>query len=220
MLLELKRLTIPPGHKVLLQDVSWQEFEKILEDLGEHRATKIAYDQGLLEIMTPLSEHEVRKVLVSNLVEALLEELEIEFWCLGSTTFKNELMKQGIEPDNCFYIKNERAIRGKNRLDLAFDPPPDLALEIELTSRPHPHIYAALGVPELWRFESGNLQINRLQESHYIEVEYSLIFPNFPLKEIIPYYLNQCNTQGRNKTMKAFRQWVRQEKIKNQSLNY
>ncbi|GBF80342.1 Uma2 family endonuclease [Aphanothece sacrum] len=214
MLLELKRLTIPPGQKVLLQDVSWQEFEKILEDLGEHRAARIAYDRGLLEIMTPLPEHEVSKVIVSNLIEALLEELEIEFWCLGSTTFKNELMKQGIEPDNCFYIENERAIRGKNRLDLTFDPPPDLALEIDLTSRTHPHIYAALGVPELWRFVSGNLQINRLEEGQYIEVEYSPIFPNLPLKEIIPHYLNQCNIEGRNKTMKAFREWVREEKIK------
>ena len=211
MLLELKRLTIPPGQKVLLQDVSWQEFEKILEDLGEHRSARVAYDNGILEIMTPLPEHEVSKVLVSNLVEALLEELEIEFWCLGSTTFKNQLMKQGIEPDNCFYIENERAVRGKARIDLTLDPPPDLALEIDLTSRTHPNIYGALGVPELWRFEAEKLQINRLENGKYIEVEFSPNFPNLPLKKVIAYYLNQCKIEGRNKTMKAFRNWVKEQ---------
>ena len=211
MLLELNRLTIPPGQKVLLHNITWQEFENILEDLGEHRSARIAYDQGILEIMTPLPEHEIGKVIVSNLVEALLEELDIEFWCLGSTTFKNELMQQGIEPDNCFYIQNEKAIRGKDRLDLSIDPPPDLALEIDLISRTHPNIYAKLGVPELWRFEQGKLQINSLQNGKYVEVKFSPNFPNFSLQAIIPQYLNQCKTEGRNKTMKAFRQWVREQ---------
>ncbi len=200
MLLELQKLTVPPGHKLLLHDISWQEFEAILEDLGEHRAARIAYDRGTLEIMTPLPEHEVSKVLISSLLEALLEELEIEFWCLGSTTFKSQLLNKGIEPDNCFYMENEAKVRGKDRLDLTIDPPPDLALEIEVTSRTHPNIYQALGVPELWRFEKGKLQINRLQEGEYIEVETSPYFPNFALKSIIPDYLKKCKTQGRNKT--------------------
>ena len=141
MLLELKRITVPPGQRVLLSDVSWQEFEAILEDLGEHRASRVAYDNGILEIMTPLPEHETNKELVSDLVKALLEELDIEFCSLGSTTFKNQEMLKGIELDNCFYIQNEAAVRGKNRLDLTVDPPPDLALEIDVTSRTHPSIY-------------------------------------------------------------------------------
>ena len=211
MLLELQRFTVPPGHKLLLHDVTWQEFEAILEELGEHRSARIAYDKGVLEIMTPLPEHEVSKVLISNLLEALLEELEIEFWCLGSTTFKSELLKQGIEPDNCFYIQNEAKIRGKDRLDLTIDPPPDLALEIEVTSRTHPNMYQALGVPELWRFEKGKLQINLLQEGQYTEVKESPNFPGFDLPEIFPNYLNQCKREGRNKTMKAFRAWVKQK---------
>ena len=104
MLLELNRLIVPPGQRVLLSNISWQEFETILADLGEHRAARVAYDHGTLEIMTPLPEHESRKELVSDLLKALLEELEIEFCTLGSTTFKNEAMIKGIEPDNCFYI--------------------------------------------------------------------------------------------------------------------
>jgi Uma2 family endonuclease len=117
-------------------------------------------------------------------------------------------MSQGIEPDNCFYIQNEAAIRGKNRLDLTIDPPPDLALEIDPCSRTHPNIYEALGVPELWCFEKGKLKINILQSGKYIDSS-SRIFPNLPLQEVIPEYLQKCKIEGRNKTMKAFRNLVR-----------
>lgn len=211
MLLELKRFSIPPGQKVLLQDVTWQEFEAILDELGEHRATKIAYDNKILEIMTPLPEHETDKLFITNFIEILLEELDIEFYPLGSTTFKNQEMLKGIEPDNCFYIQHEAAVRGKKRLDLTVDPPPDLALEIDITSRSHPSLYAALKVPELWRFEQGKLQINVLREGKYMEVKFSPNFPNLPLVQIIPKYLKRINKEGRNKTMKAFRNWVREQ---------
>lgn len=209
MLLELRRFDILPGQKLLLRDVTWPEFEQILEELGEKRASRIAYAGGILEIMTPLPKHEVDKLFVTNFVEILLEELDIDFYPLGSTTFKNELMKQGIEPDNCFYIENETAIRGKDRLDLTVDPPPDLALEIDVTSRTHPEIYQALGVPELWRFEKGKLKIAVLRDNQYIEVAKSPHFPDFPLIEVFPQYLQKVKTQGRNKTMREFRAWVR-----------
>lgn len=210
MLLELNRITIPPGQRILLSNVSWQEFEAILEDLGENRASRMAYDSGSLEIMTPLPEHETNKELVSDFVKALLEELDIEFCPLGSTTFKDEKTNKGIEPDNCFYIQNEVAVRGKNRIDLTVDPPPDLALEIDVTSRTHPTIYETLAVPELWRFEKGKLQINVLREGKYVQCESSPNFPDFPLIEAIPHYLDRCRSLGRNKTMKAFRAWVRE----------
>lgn len=210
MLVELKRIDIPPGHKVFLTEVSWVEFEKILKELGEHRAARVAYDGRILEIMVPLPEHEANKVCIGDFIKALLEELDIEFYPLGSTTFKNELMEQGIEPDDCFYIENEAAVRGKDRLDLTVDPPPDLALEINITSRTHPGIYAALGVPELWRFENGKLQINTLEGGKYIESEFSPHFPNLLIKDIIPEYLKRVKSEGRNKTMKAFRTWVRE----------
>jgi Uma2 family endonuclease len=210
MLLELSRLSVPPGQRVLLHEVSWQEFELILEELGEHRSARIAYDNENLEIMTPLPEHEAAKEVIGDLVKALLEELGIEFLTLGSTIFKNQAMFKGIEPDQCFYIQNELAIRGKKRLDLTVDPPPDLALEIDITSRTHPTIYQALGVPELWRFDRGQLQINVLQAGKYVESEMSALFPGLPLKEAIPHYLEQSKTIGRNAVMKAFRQWVRE----------
>jgi Uma2 family endonuclease len=211
MLLNIKRIHVPPGQRVLLRDVTWQEFETILDELGEHRAARIAYDGGVLEIMAPLPEHEDDKEIISDLVKALLEELDIEFRSLGSTTFKNQIMLQGIEPDQCFYIENESKIRGKKRLDLTQDPPPDLALEIDITSRTHLNIYA-LKVPEVWRFEKGKLQINLLQNGSYVESQQSLIFPNLSLVEILPQYLEQSKNAGRNSTIKAFRRWVREQR--------
>lgn len=208
MLLELKRIHVPPGQRVLLENVTWKELETIIAELGEHRAARIAYDRGILEIMSPLPEHEDNKEIISDLVKALLEELNIEFRCLGSTTFKNQFMEQGIEPDQCFYIQNEAVIRGKKRLDLTIDPPPDLALEIDITSRTHLNIYEGLKVPEVWRFENGILQINILENGVYMESKSSLNFPNLPLIAVIPQYLENSRTIGRNATLKAFRNWL------------
>lgn len=211
MLLNLKRINVPPGQRVLLRDVTWQEFETILEELGEHRAARIAYENGTLEIMTPLPEHEDDKEIIGDLVKVLLEELDTEFRSLGSTTFKNPETNQGIEPDQCFYIQNESKIRGKKRLDLTVDAPPDLAIEVDITSRTHLSLYRTLKVPELWRFEEGKLQIYVLQDGRYVKVQESLNFPGLPLVEIIPQYLEQSKIAGRNATIKAFRLWIREQ---------
>ncbi|MFN4955666.1 MAG: Uma2 family endonuclease [Aphanizomenon sp.] len=208
MLLELKRVHVPPGQRVLLENVTWKELETIIAELGEHRAARIAYDRGILEIMSPLPEHQFDKEIISDLVKALLEQLDVEFISLGSTTFKNQFMEQGIEPDQCFYIQNEAVIRGKKRLDLTIDPPPDLALEIDITSRTHLNIYEGLKVPEVWRFENGILQINILENGVYVESKSSLNFANLPLIAVIPQYLENSRTIGRNATLKAFRNWL------------
>ncbi len=208
MLLKVKRIIVPPGQTVVLENISWQEFEAILEDLGESRGSRIAYDNGKLEIMTPLPKHEANKEYISDFVKVLLEELNIEFCPLGSTTFKNQIMFKGIEPDSCFYIQNEAVIRGENRLDLTIDPPPDLALEIDITNRSHPEIYQSLGVPELWQYKKGELKFLLLVNGKYIESETSF---NFSLLKIIPQYLNQCRAEGRNKGMNAFRSWIREQ---------
>lgn len=209
MLLEVKKIVVPPGQTIVLTDLDWSEFEGILEELGEHRSSRIAYDSGNLSIMTPLPKHEVSKVLIGDLIKVILEELNLDFWSLGSTTFKNQKMQQGIEPDDCFYIQNESVIRGKDRIDLAIDPVPDLVIEVEITSRPNLGIYAKLGVPELWRFdEDGKLKIDLLQDGVYLSSDVSSIFPNIPVTTIIPEYLIKAKENGRNKTMKEFRQWV------------
>lgn len=211
MLLELNQLVVQPGQQLLLKDVSWQMYESILEELGERRSTKVNYSQDLLEIITPLLEHEADKVIIGDLVKALLEELDIEFRPLGSTTYKNKQMSAGVEADQCFYIQNEAAIRGKKRIDLAIDPPPDLALEIDITSRTPLNNYEALGVPELWRYDGQSLEINVLESGKYIKSNVSRNFPSLPLIEIIPQYVEQSKIKGRNATIKAFRSWVKSQ---------
>jgi Uma2 family endonuclease len=106
--LQLKQIRVPPGQRVLLENISWQEFEAILNELGEHRGSRVAYSQGTLEIMVPLPEHERAKVIIGDLVKILLDELDLNWESLGSTTFKREDMTVGIEPDDCFYIQNHR----------------------------------------------------------------------------------------------------------------
>lgn len=205
---EFRQIEVPPGQTILFHNISWEEFEAILDELGEHRGTRITYNQGLLEIMAPLPEHEVDKELVSDLVKILFEELEIDRECFGSTTFKNQAMAQGIEPDQCFYIQNHLLMRGKTRINLNIDPPPDLAIEIDLTSKTKISTYEALGVPELWRYENNKLIIYVLQEKKYIECTKSSIFPNLPIIEIIPQYIERSKTEGTSPTLRAFRKWV------------
>jgi len=211
MLLELNQLVVQPGQQLLLKNVSWQMYENILEELGEKRAAKVNYSQGLLEIMTPLPEHEDDKEIIGDLVKALLEELNIEFRPLGSTTYKNQQMLSGVEADQCFYIQNEAAIRGKKRIDLTIDPPPDLALEINITSRTRLNNYEALGVPELWRYDGQNLEINVLESGKYVKSSVSRNFNSLPLVDVIPQYVEQSKIKGRNATIKAFRSWVKSQ---------
>ncbi|PPT11261.1 Flavodoxin reductases (ferredoxin-NADPH reductases) family 1 [Geitlerinema sp. FC II] len=202
---------LSPGQQLVMTDVTWQMYERILEEFGEKRSARINYSQGLLEIMVPLPEHEVSKVIIGDLIKALLEELNLEFWSLASTTFKNEAMQQGLEPDDCFYIEHEAAIRGKKRIDLTVDPPPDLAVEIDLTSRTRLDNYEKLGVKELWRFDGEVLEISVLQEWKYQRSHQSFHFPMLAIAEIIPQYLERSKVEGRNQTMKAFRAWVKAE---------
>lgn len=102
--LQLRQLSVPPGQRLVVREVSWQKFEAILEELGDHRAARIAYNKGIFEIRMSSPEHEVDKKLIGDMVKILLEELEIDCECFGSTTFKSQAMESGIEPDQCFYI--------------------------------------------------------------------------------------------------------------------
>jgi Uma2 family endonuclease len=208
MLLELRQLKIQPGQQLLVEDVNWQQFESILAELGERRASRLSYSNGRLEIMVPLPEHEKAKEIIGDMVKILLEARQIAFESLGSTTLKNERMSQAVEPDTCFYIQNQAAVIGKNRLDMSVDPPPDLAIEIDLTSRTQLDNYQILGVPELWRYARRGLQINVLQAEQYIESDVSPTFPNIPIVELVNQYTQQSLVAGRTRAIQAFRNWV------------
>jgi Uma2 family endonuclease len=197
-------LRLEPGQKVTLQPVSWERFEEILSKLGERRSSRIAYANGILEIMAPLPEHERAKVLLANLVKTLLKVQKRGWEPLGSTTFKREGMKAGIEPDDCFYIQNYKVVIGKNRLDLTVDPPPDLALETDVTSKTELDAYEALGVPELWIYEGGKLKINLLQAGRYIDSQTSPTFPGIAVVEIIPRCMQRAREVGVSQVLEEF----------------
>lgn len=203
-------ITIPKQENILLQNISWQEFETILTEMGDSRAQKIAYDRGTLEIIMPLPEPEYFKEVIADLIKDLADELELDYESLGSTTWKRQDLSASIESDNCFYIQNEQLIRGQLDIDLDQDPPPDLALEIDVTSKSlnRQPIYARLQVPEIWRYDAGVLHIYHLQAGQYVESNSSLAFPNFPVKEI-PSFVEKHLEAGRRQIRKLFREWVR-----------
>ena len=209
MLLELQQIIVNPGQQMLLKDISWQKLEKILEEMGERRAARISYSDGWLEIMVPLPEHEKDKEIFGELVRILLDKLEIDFEPFGSTTLKNERMRQAVEPDTSFYIQNQAAVIGKNRIDLNIDPPPDLAIEIDITSRTRFENYEILGVPELWRYKQQGLEIFLLQEGKYVKSQSSPNFPDIPIIELVNEYVRQCLSIGRSQAMRNFKSWVK-----------
>ncbi|MBD2181079.1 Uma2 family endonuclease [Aerosakkonema funiforme] len=210
MQLVLEQIIVQPGQQLLLKDISWQQFETILEELGESRAARLSYSDGWLEIMVPLPEHEKDKEIIGELVRILLDGMSIDFEVLGSTTFKSDRMRQAVEADTCFYIQNYAAVIGKNSLDLTVDPPPDLAIEIDITSRTKFDNYRQLSVPELWRYTRRGLEINLLQEGNYVVADRSPNFPDIPIIELINEYVQKNLTVGRSATIRGFRNWVRE----------
>ena len=136
-MLKISQLDIEPGQSVRLRTVTWQQYKKVLRELGTHRAARLAYNDGILEIMVPSTRNEEDKEIISDLIKVLLEERQFEFRALGSTTFECRSDLAAIEPDQCFYIQHEQMIRGKNRIDLKVDPPPDLVLSIDKSLTNH-----------------------------------------------------------------------------------
>jgi Uma2 family endonuclease len=202
------QLVIPPGNQLLMK-LDWETFEKWLDETMDIRnVPRISYSQGWLEFMVPGVEHEDDKSIIGDLVKILLEEMDIEFRAVASTTLRSSSAKRAVEPDECFYIQHEADIRGKKKIHLDSDPPPDLAIEIDITHRSHFDNYEKLGIPELWRFNGEELKIFVLENGCYQEVEKSRQFPDLPIKQVIPQYLEKSKQDGRNKTMKAFRQWL------------
>ncbi|NJM58831.1 MAG: Uma2 family endonuclease [Synechococcales cyanobacterium RU_4_20] len=207
--LQLRQLIVQPGHRVQFQDVTWTEFEAILTELGDHRPSRLAYAQNILEIRMPLPKPEKAKVILDDIVKILLAELNLDHESFGSSTFKRADMAVGIEPDDCFYIQNAAQMIGKDRVNLAIDPPPDLAIEVDVTSKTGLAAYQALGVPELWRFEDGQLRISVLQAGTYQDRPRSTHFPQFDLIQLAEETLARSQTTGQSQALRVFRSTLR-----------
>ncbi len=151
--------------RFVLHDIDWEGYQSLLKVLGD-RPVRVTYDRGTLELMTPLPIHERYKSLFGRLIETLTEELDLDLYSFGSTTLGREVLNRGLEPDECFYISSARKIRDSKNIDLEFDPPPDLAIEIDITgnSGRRLSIYGALRIPEVWQFDGEILTVLRLQD--------------------------------------------------------
>ncbi|MCV3217008.1 Uma2 family endonuclease [Plectonema radiosum NIES-515] len=200
--------------RTVLHNISWETFETLLAETGEDRGSRFAYEDGNLEIMTPLFEHENPKIQFDRFILILAQELEIEIKSAGSTTLKRRIAKRGIEPDNCYYIQNELAVRGQETLNLETDPAPDLAIEIDITSSSINKlgIYSALGIAELWRYNGRDLKFYQLREGQYVECEFSIAFPIISVSDISR-FIQQSKTMGEIALLKLFRAWVELKKL-------
>jgi Uma2 family endonuclease len=196
--------------RVVLSGISWATYEAILADNQNH-GTRFAYDRGYLEMMSPSREHERLKRYLGRMIEVATEEFNIPISSAGSTTLKSQWEERGLEADESYYIVNESKVRGRDEIDLRMDPPPDLAIEVDISSSSLDQlsIYADLGVPEVWFYDAAALKVYQLQpDDSYAKQSHSPAFPFLPLEEI-ERFLARRNETDETTWIRSFRTWVR-----------
>lgn len=202
-------IELKPGSQISIHNLCWQDFETILTNLGEKRSTRVVYYRGTLEIMSPLAIHERPHRIIAYIVTAILEAQGRDWDDFGSTTFKRPEIA-GVEPDTCFYIQNARCVQGCTNMDLAVYPPPDLAIESDVTSKTTLDAYTALRVPEVWIYKNQQLIIQVLTGSSYVQSPISPVLPNLPITELIPQLVQKAIDEGTSKMLRDLKAQLRQ----------
>jgi len=199
----------PPESRVVIRNLSWGTYEAILRERGDE-GPRMAFDRGVLEVMSPSFRHEKIKTVLARLIEVFSEMLGIDIGSSGSTTFKSQLKERGLEPDESYYVQNEARVRGRE-IDLAVDPPPDLAIEIDLrrSALNKLSIYAALGIPEVWSHDGKRVVVHLLEEGRFIAGDRSAAFPDLPVLELAS-FLDRIETESETRIIQDFRSWVRE----------
>ena len=176
----------------------------------DNRPIRMTYNSGRLKITSPLAEYEDPKKFIGRMIEQLTLELDMPVKSLGSTTFRRKDKAKGLEPDEWYYFRDEKKMRGRKRLDMRKDPPPELVVEIDITSRSvdREPIYAALGVPEIWRHDGRQLQCLHLHNGSYRIRKHSLAFPFLQSTDLLQ-FLRMLPARGETAAIKAFISWVR-----------
>ena len=201
---------MPMGASLCVNNVAWADYEQLMDDLRGNNSVRVYYDHGRMEIMSPLRKHEAPVGIIARLISVLSDELEIDIEPLGSTTLKSEMQEQGAEPDDSFYVQNAAAVIGKDDLDLAHDPPPDIVIESDLTSSSLDKlpIYAGLGVPEIWLISKQQVRVLVLTGNQYQDAVKSSVFPFLPA-ETLTEFISQGINEGATAAARAFRDWVK-----------
>ncbi len=202
-------VTVPAQQKVILRNVSWETYQRLLAEHQEVSGTHFIYDEGNLEIMVLSADHEEPNRDLAALVDVLAEELDLDVRRVGSMTFQREELRKGFEPDSAFYIARARELEGR-RADPAVDPPPDLIIEVDVTSLSLNRfpIFAAFGVPEVWRYDGSRVAIHHLEQGRYVEAASSLAFP--PLTaELATRFLEERQRMRNREWVRRIREWAR-----------
>jgi Uma2 family endonuclease len=200
---------------LVLDDVDWTTYSQLLRTFAKRPGVRLAYDRGRLEIMTPLLAHDDGGDFVGDMVKTLALELGLPLKRGGSTTIRRRGAERGLEPDRCFWIANASRMAGRRRLDLNRDPPPDLAIEVDIShsSLDRMGIYAVLGVPEVWRLDGDSLTFHVLgSRGTYRRAARSRSFPQLTPADLLP-FLQEARLAGdETPAILRFREWVRQRR--------
>ena len=210
----------PVDQPVLMDGVSWETYEALLADGGDRRRTRMTFDQGALEIVTPSYEHEHAGNILTSVAQALMDARRQDYAPAGSTTFKDQGVGRGFEPDASYYVEHAARIRGLTRIDLDSDPPPDLVIEIDVSrsSLDKLPVYAGLGVPEVWRYQHGRVQMYRLAGGSYVEVEDSAVIPGLSGARLTA-FVRDSLTASRPDWWQGVVAWVRETLVRDTDLN-
>lgn len=203
---------LPAARRLVLYDIDWQTYARLVRVFAERPSIRLTYDRGVLEIMSPLLEHDTDGDFLGVLARTLTEELNLPIMGGGSTTLRRRRKRRGLEPDRCYWIANEPKMRGKRTFHPRVDPPPDLAIEIDVTksSLDRMSIYAALSVPEVWRLDSQALTFHVLApDSRSSQVPQSQVFPGLMPTDLRG-FLNMRSQLDENAVIRQFRAWVQQ----------
>jgi len=201
----------PRADVILFENASWELYELSVRDrdaAGQH--FKITYDNGRMSIVSPLPIHELIKKLLARMIEYADVELDIGISCYGSTTWRRKDLAKGLEPDECYYIEVEPDFDPTRPVDLTVEPPPDLAIEVDITHNPIERmaLYAALGVKEVWRYTGALVEINVLgPDGAYTRSSQSPTLP-FMDENLINRFVGMLLRSGERKTIREFRKWV------------
>lgn len=172
---------------VVLHNISWLAYKQISDSLQDETPAHFTFDRGKLEIMVLSLKHENLKKILAMLFESLSDALDIEIFAGGSTTFQREDLERGFEPDECYYVQNANVMRGKDAVNLEFDPPPDLTIEIDVkhSSLNRMSIFAAIGIPEVWRYDGEILAIYLLDNGVYKQSSTSFVLPKVRTERLL-----------------------------------
>ena len=198
------KIDLPPGTLVHFPG-TLADYEQILAQLGDRAIPRLRLRDSHILMTSPLPEHGKEIDIIADIVKALLRHQNRDWDSFHPITLRRG-KEAGLEPDVCFYIDNYQAILGKRKLDLNIDPPPDLAIEIDVTSFTRIEDYLPLAIPEVWIYKQGELNLYQFEDNHYLATDSSNIFPNFPVKQTIPQYVNRAWEVGSSVALREFNQ--------------